>query len=315
MSTNPISRATRRRGFTLIEILVIATLISLFSALAVVSIQYLVDSSKRKASILDIRTLAHVLATVKMDFGVYPKIGYLSYSMAALMEAGGSNPSAGTYVLPPDFDTFGFFDWDDPTTTGPDETIRRVGLSARKIIDSWQGPYLPSSRSRGLLGARGYTVRMRMPNAPADAEPLDWPADPWRNPYVVYLVKYFDPETGNYGLAWLESSTDAATYKALVVGYGPNGVPGGLSDQRKVTPARRVLAEDFKLYKAEGDDFVALTRPEYEFSNSGAVQNRLIALENGPGATYATIMGVAAEDFPGIIDDNSDDLFVDIPSN
>jgi type II secretory pathway pseudopilin PulG len=304
-------RTLRRRGFTLIEILVIAALIALFSGLAVISIQYLVDSSKRKATICDVRTVAHVLSNVKMDFGIYPKIGYLSFSRDELMAAGGSNPTASLFILPSDFDTMGYYDYNDPSTAGADETGRRSGLQAKKVFDSWKGPYLPSSRSRALIGARGYTVRMRMPNAAANAELLDWPADPWGNPYVVYLSKLaFDSSSGSYGVSWVASTTEEASYKALVVSYGPNQIPGGYADRALVTAVHKTTGEHFKLYKRDGNNFVALTRPEYELDNSGNALSRLGALENRFGI-YGPAMGDAA--FPGVIDTNSDDIFFQIP--
>ena len=50
-----------RKGFTLVEILIVAALIALFAGMAIGGGAYLVDSSKRKATIVEARTVAHDL--------------------------------------------------------------------------------------------------------------------------------------------------------------------------------------------------------------------------------------------------------------
>lgn len=280
---------SRARGFTLIEIMIVAALIALFSALAIFSMTYLVDTSKRKSAIADVRTIGSVLSTAAMDFGVLPKIGYLSESREGLehMAPVGSK-------LPPEFDTLGFMPADSP--------------QIRRITQNWEGPYLPNPAQRQVVssGFKGYFTRMKLAGSNV---PLNWPADPWGNPYVVYLL-HLDPGA-NSAPRWVLSPTEKANYRALVVSYGKNGIPGGSSDRRTITAAVLQEAEKFLL-------FTRLTgNPNAEFQALGPGEYgvQYLALHNRAGWNAAGFGGsyLADENIPGILDSGSDDLAYQIP--
>jgi len=280
---------SRARGFTLIEIMIVAALISLFSALAIFSMTYLVDTSKRKSAIADVRTIGSVLSTATMDFGVIPKIGYLSESREGLEHMA----QAGTQ-LPPEFDSLGLMPADSP--------------QIRRIVREWEGPYLPNPAQRGLVssGFKGYFTRMKLAGSNGV---LNWPADPWGNPYVVYLL-HLDPGA-NSAPRWVQTHTEKANYAAIVVSYGKNGIPGGSSDPRTILTADRTAAEGFLLFtRLTGNpnaDFQALSPGEYG--------TRYLALHNSAGWNAAGYGGsyLTNQNIPGILDPGSDDLVYQIP--
>ena len=258
------------RGFTLIEMLIIAALITLFSFIAIFAAERMMRDAKRKMTIADGRSISDGLTNAHFDNAFFPKIGYLSFPKLELYIYSGAQDA-----LPPAFDTLGF------------DTLQP---RARAIYEKWGGPYLPNPKSRGAASQTGvgYVVKMRVPDTEIV---LDWVADPYGNPYVVYLVGideegYFD---------WIKSPSQEADYRAIVVSYGSNGIPGGRpTSEAPVEPTIRLDAEqNYMLYRRDETgqaNFVALRPDEY-------TPNRLRPLEE----TY--LNGI-----PGIQGAGSDDI-------
>ncbi len=74
----------RNRGFTLIEMLIVAALIAIFSALAVFNISEQLNISKGKAAVAECRSIATAMSFAHDDLGFYPKIGFLRYGFDEL---------------------------------------------------------------------------------------------------------------------------------------------------------------------------------------------------------------------------------------
>jgi len=279
-------------GFTLVEILIVAALISLFAAIAMFNIQYFAIQAKRKAATADARSISDAMTAAHFEYGFYTKLCYLCLSRSEIERLVDQQMQ-----IVPDFDYIGF-----------DSVDNRVLLPrSRRILDSWRGPYLPSPAGR-QVGSNSGVVKMRMPYQPQGtpvSELYDWPADPWGNPYVVYLVG----ETADGRPTWITSPTDRPVYFARVVSYGPNGIPGGFPDIEQGLPSgsgsdlRRYVEEHYVLYKKEDNHFVALTPQEYEVP-----VNRLSALKKELG--YLSADPRFADKVPGIMDPGSDDLTV-----
>ncbi len=295
-----------QRGFTLIEMLIIAALIALMSGIAVISIQYIVIESKRRATLGDLRTLAHTLTLAHYDHGIFPKLGYLSMSSELLQITAGGNT-----VLPPDFHDLGF----------------NIDGQAGPLYAKWKGPYTASARGRSTISSsgQGYVVRMRMPTLNSNNETiiLDWPADAFGNPYVVYLVLLRrDVNTGATVFEPLVFSSEEPNYAAYTVSYGLNRIPGGPVDRSLITPAIRSLANEFRYYTEDGSgltdaqgrraEFVARTFAEQNtIVASGAQRFQALGREVSPLGGFGYLS--AFPEIPGITDPGSDDLFVPIP--
>ena len=188
------------KGFTLIEIIIVAALISLFSGLATFGVQQMLKNNKMKAVVGETRQIGQSLLFAHIDFGYYPKIGFLAHSRDVI-----------------DFR----YGWDRIDSMGFD-----LGRTKYKFtFKNWNGPYFAASQSRNQLSTRYkqlVTMRLHPPFQGLENE-MPWPADQWGNPYVLYLFRY-DPTQRTW--QFIEKKDQEPDFWAAVVSYGPNAVPG-----------------------------------------------------------------------------------------
>jgi prepilin-type N-terminal cleavage/methylation domain-containing protein len=348
---------TKRRAFTLLEILIVAMLISLFSGLAIFGMQYLRETSMRKAAIADARTLGSAISMFQIDLNTIPKLGYLSCPVAELHRLAALDGLSAT-ALPTAFDSLGYYsDGFLGTYTGS------LSAGRAKILADWAGPYLPNPRQRKMVASTasvGYYTRMAMPNkdaggalvmtatTPADYKAkagsniiLDWPADPWGNPYVLYLV-HLDT-AADASPWWIASPSQSANYVAYVVSYAKNGFPGGdstIAEQGGTTDndPLKISALPYRLYLTADDsmrsqyDFVALLPPTAQNVTTAGTYNlnRLQALHRQdytdpktsvrsgwrtvvPSTNPAYNWSYLDNAVPGVLDPGSDDIIYQIP--
>ena len=117
---------------------------------------------------------------------------------------------------------------------------------------------------------------------------VDWPADPWGNPYVLYLLYLRDDGTYSFIL----SPTQEPDFFCAVVSYGPNRVPGG---PETLTPQERDRYKALRLYtetNVQGAQYRLLLLDEYFSNNCASAYSQPF----GPGSI-------------GIVDEGSDDIF------
>jgi competence protein ComGC len=270
------------RAFTLVEMFIVGALIALFAGIAIFNIQGQYLANIRKITVAEVNQIHTALSFVKMDTGVFPKLNFLNkalYHPEISMLVG----NVRQLNLRSDFDYMGY-------SVGP-------GLES-KILSEWHGPYYSMSQTRRGIGrAVGGLVSMLLPNTGIVS---DWPADPYGEPYVLYLIRV----TEEGGLDWVRSATDEADYFAAVVSYGRNRVPGYRPDI-PIPPDVFLRLKGERLYNEGGSgidiygrqlsaQFTALTAREYN-------EPRLHALSK--------IARVGPEsDEVGIIDPGSDDV-------
>ncbi len=280
-------RGSHSKAFTLVEIIVVSALIALIAGIATLSWHTLMLQTKKKTTHGDVRTLAHSLSATHFDIGMFPKLCFLYQPKEQF------NLDYGVNTLPGDFDGVGH----------PNQVL---GPRTRKILSDWEGPYYNNPRGRGGFnpGGAGGVVQMELP----DGKVIDWPADPWDNPYVVYLVNI---ETGGtptdptIGISWIKNPYEKPNHTAIVVSYGPNRVPGGTDDPVRNGPFL-IEAARYTLYtEVNRKHYQALT---YQELSSNTPVNRLTALTNDQPFGY---LGDPA--FPGIMDPESDDIYIVIP--
>jgi prepilin-type N-terminal cleavage/methylation domain-containing protein len=194
------------KGFTLVEMLVVAALISIFAGLAVINIQSVFEQNKQKAAVAEARQLATAMAFAQQDMGFFPKLCFLRFNADDLRAR---LISGGNFV------------------NGVENNSFFVGNLEDRLIRSWKGIY--SSLNQTKLVRMTFQSAFESPTNPGfpagvTSVTFDWPADPWNNPYVVYLVK---TNPGNPPVpSFLENSGDRANAFAGVISYGRNGVPG-----------------------------------------------------------------------------------------
>ena len=97
---------TKRRGFTLVEMMVVTSIIGIILAIAIPSLTSSVQKAKQKRTMGDMRTIASALESYAIDYNAYPVsaagitpvlYGGLSYPTATLA-AGLSNYISPTYI-------------------------------------------------------------------------------------------------------------------------------------------------------------------------------------------------------------------------
>jgi prepilin-type N-terminal cleavage/methylation domain-containing protein len=215
--------AHRQAGFTLVELLVVGLLISLFSTIAIFNMQRFFDDSKRKAVFDEVKSLGTALSFAYDDIGFYPRLHLLSLPRSLVVD----RDNSGQVVMRPGFDTYGF--------------LGAFSTPARNIFENWSGSYMGVSEARTRLaqGQKGL-VPVRLPDTSGtgsnfggdDNSLVNWPTDVWGNPYVIYLVRSDASLTGGLasnpkGLFFIQSYSDDPDFMVAVVSYGPNGIPGG----------------------------------------------------------------------------------------
>ncbi|CAN5371784.1 hypothetical protein BH09SUM1_BH09SUM1_02020 [soil metagenome] len=223
------SISSGRRGFTLVELVIVGALIALFSSLAVFGVQQQFRSNIRKAAIGETRQIATALDFANLDTSVFPKLCWLTESRDG-MRLAGNQVATGQDLLP-----FGTLDTLGRTV---DPTI------AGRYFSKWNGPYFALSQTRsGVAQGRGGFVYMLLPDMPSSGVNdvsqngigLRWPSDPYNNPYVVYMLDLdfsTSPATLHFANHNSTDPTKKGGYVNAVVSYGPNHYPGGKDDDR-----------------------------------------------------------------------------------
>lgn len=229
-----LRRSPQRRAFTLIEIIVVATLISLLSGIALFSINEMYIRNIRKVSVADAYQLATALSIAENDLIFFPRLNYLRQpnelvlvdetSVNAFSHTTSSTPEA----ILPGLDYWGMLSSDTPVKL--------------RVLSKWEGPYMGVSQARqdSNRGGQSGIVKMRLPDlaelsaqgASLNGDPLpsvvDWPADPFGNPYILYQLKaVIDPGAQVNIPLFLENPSDDPSFRNMVVSYGRNNVPGG----------------------------------------------------------------------------------------
>jgi len=327
-----------RQGFTLIEILIVGALLALFAGLAIFNIKEMYDSNLKKAAVGEARNLGTACAMAQQDLSFIPKFNYLTEPQKFITTEAG--------VLRADFDFMGFINPNNPEQWPPNNVAVTSRFAPR-------GYYAFSQSRGGLNVGRGGIVTVRLPSG-ASGSPsgqddaakslVRWPADPWGQPYVLYLLKTHKTEEGETakGPDWrfISELNESPDYMVAVVSYGPNKYPGSIWEKRNsgdpygrgvgqvlnyTTPAMA----DARLY-TDGDrlggpaQFSMLTPAEiiWDGSDTSASGRRMWAVK-GPSPTdtaevstwKSTLFptdglpgGDANLEFRGILDQGSDDI-------
>ena len=207
------------------EILIVAAIIAIFASLAIFNAQEMYQSNVRKGCITETNSIGTALSMARDDLGFYPKLNYLMQPASLITRQLDGEVRA-------DFDYIGFY---NPSNPNP------PALNARKTLERWQTMgYAAMSQARNRISqGRGGVVQVRLPSGAGNQGKggigqdavsdslVEWPADPWGYPYVLYLLKVHRPaQAGTPEWRFVDSLDEEPDFMVAVVSYGPDGIPG-----------------------------------------------------------------------------------------
>lgn len=298
-----IRSIAERRGFTLIEMIIVAVLITLLSGIAIFSISTAYDLNVQKVAIGESSQLATALSMAQQQLQFYPRLNHLDKPLSLILTPDDPEP------LIDRIDYFGFLDTNAQRVTGGPSLFTR-------IRDKWGGPYIGSSPSRAGAnrGSRSGFIKMRLPDLPDDVEPVNWPGDNFGGPWLVYQLRHADNDPGTeVDGEFIERENEEADLLNAVVSYGRNHVPGGnhfsRADILSILRNGALFIEGDTVTGGDADftlrTFTAPAGEELSNDNVGLLLNVLVTLK------------FATPDFNtgavGMLDDGNDDIIHIIP--
>lgn len=268
MTLHPLCASrSRRSGFSLLEILIVAALLAIFASIAVINIATVYRENQRKTVVGELRQFREAVGFSLQDVNLVPKLNFLTQSRIGIIDP--ASP-IGQERVTEDFAMYGH--------TIPDR--RR-----RQYVDNWNGGYISVGRpleqtEPSALGRAGY-VRMQIgsgvvnpinPNSGNNV--VAWPADLWGNPYVVYMLQV----DLNGNVTFVQTPYEDTNYALDFVSYGPDGVPGSYTLPNVEPPAEVTRKEGQRLYNIApvGGGYEFIARPETDFRVGTASHNAML---------------------------------------
>jgi len=212
----------RQRGFTAIEITMVATIIAIIALLILPLFRNRTEEAKRIAALDDLQSLAKAAMLVNADTDQYPRLQDLDNTQN--FTAGGGNPDLDVPIAV----------WNRPLSDSERLAFQSPGR--------WQGPYSAVQRAI-LLGdlratnaniLRAYTTGVAaggailyvqspgslpsgQPYSLADPDSDRIPIDPWGSPYLFFGPGSLGPTSG---------VTESQFGNSVIYSLGPDGLPG-----------------------------------------------------------------------------------------
>lgn len=296
-----------RRAFTLVEMLVVASLIALLSGIALFAINDMYNNNIRKVTIGESHQLATALSIAQQDIQFYPRFNTLTRSIAriSLNSAGNeyADPNAPGSTVLPGLDYYGFLNGSPPILP--------------RIKTTWAGPYMGQSLSRdgSNRGNASGLVKVRLPDLIGvtvdgqDASIVDWPADVYGNPFLLYVLKSSIDQSGAGLLPkFIEHTWEEGDYLTAVVSYGRNGIPGKYNPNNPGVTEAQLRAGALYI---TGDPLVSGGTAKYTLKTWNATDPS-VRLDNDPAnPNYAGMLltlGVLDPNVIGIKTSGSDDI-------
>lgn len=258
-------------------------LLALFAGLGIFGVQQAYLENQRKAVIGEVRQIGVALSFAKQDLDFFPRLCFLNMSLKSLQNV--------SYQV---------------------NHVHYMGFDsnqiASRILADWNGAYYANSLTRKNIsqGRKGGICQMYLPDLtpatgadPVNPRVIDWPADTYGNPYVLYLCKNVMDGT-QYVPNFITDPWEDADRFTAVVSYGRNRVPGGALDLKSPSPNQwtaRLYTDNTTL----PGTYIALVPDQtiYGFYYSYNIRARAISYKYYPGAANTDIW---------ITDNGSDDI-------
>jgi len=172
------------RGFTLIEVIVVAGIIAILAGILVPMIFNQIDESKKTRALGDIKSLSTAILSFKKDVGKWPVVDLTTGDQSAnIMVSAGNVPP-----LPAKFTAVGSGNEEFKSRLAADARNEAVFAAGGIYNATWKGPYMPEIT-----------------------------ADPWGNAYVMNSGYLFYTEADLVGATtaavWLLSAGPNGTFE------------------------------------------------------------------------------------------------------
>lgn len=156
-----------RKGFTLIEVVVVAGIIAILAGILVPMIFNQIDESKNTRTLADCKSIQSAILSFRKDVGVWPTNGgTVSLLVGSVPDQAVKTAPAVPASISAELGKLNY------TTTSTETLYNHLSKNGPGYPDSkWKGPYAS-----------------------------DFPSDPWNNPYIINATNLEltkDPATGN----------------------------------------------------------------------------------------------------------------------
>jgi hypothetical protein len=156
-----------------------------------------------------------------------------------------------------------------------------------RIADNWRGQYFGMSQSRNRVAqGRGGVIQVVLPYS---NDTIEWPADPWGNPYVHYLL-FMDY---NGTVDFIFEPNQEPDYACAIVSYGRNQVPG-CAELGEASQADLNAMRPLRLYTGSG---------------TSADPYRMLAVTQYTQGMAQAYVDPTVTTAPGVSEPGSDDIY------
>ena len=175
-------RRVSEGGFTLVEVIVVLSVILLLTGIAVPMLSSYMEDGRRARAESEVKTVMAATSQLYKDVGVYP----------ARNRSGTNNYLYTLYTGP-------------ALTTNPWSNNHRWSSWARNAqrgdrLDNHVGVNTPQGRTQGAYATTG-GMRWRGPYFAGST-----PVDPWGRPYVINVISGWNTNATNYKRMWVVSA-------------------------------------------------------------------------------------------------------------
>ncbi len=207
---------TRKKGFTLPELLAVVAIIAILSAILVPTLSQRIDKARTAAALQDMKELAQAQETCSAIFGYYVALRVLNAYPATRVGVsprpdGEIQQYNNTYLIDPNRSV------DDQL--GDQRTLQDLADTYPTAMDFWEkwpGPFINFQR---FHGKDDETIDAR----------FDSPLDPWGSPYRLFSpigITGDPPEATNYSIESFDdarlTTTDDYFGRYAIVSFGKN---------------------------------------------------------------------------------------------